>query len=291
MGARCDAPDLERVHDAFDLATCWRSGGSTGWDVAPHLIELMAELEAERIGIQSVTESIDTTTPGGKLVFPIFRALAKFERNFIRERTYAGLAAARARGRKGGRRKRLGETQRAVAVDLYRQEKHAIDEICKLSASQGRRFRSMSRRLATYDARSGSFAAERAEFAGYRLGASVLATVQSIRRKRTVPQGLTRPRHPTDARRPREPRVAPPLEPMPDSAFTSSPGTIILSQPGATEATHEATFRQENRLAVFPLSVYLSSLVLPSRSLNRHGYVPATQNCVCGLINSGEWRG
>ena len=81
----------------------------------------MAELEAERIGFQSVTESIDTTTPGGKLVFHIFGALAEFERNLIRERTYAGLAAARARGRKGGRRKKLGEKQRAVAVDLYRQ--------------------------------------------------------------------------------------------------------------------------------------------------------------------------
>jgi DNA invertase Pin-like site-specific DNA recombinase len=64
-----------------------------------HLIELMAELEAERIGFQSVTESIDTTTPGGKLVFHIFGALAELERNLIRERTYAGMAAARARGK------------------------------------------------------------------------------------------------------------------------------------------------------------------------------------------------
>jgi DNA invertase Pin-like site-specific DNA recombinase len=54
----------------------------------------MGELEAERIGFQSVTESIDTTTSGGKLVFHIFGALAEFERNLIRERTYAGLAAA-----------------------------------------------------------------------------------------------------------------------------------------------------------------------------------------------------
>ncbi len=114
-----------------DLATCWRSGGSTGWGVAAHLVELMAELEAERIGFQSVTESIDTTTPGGKPVFHVFGALAEFERNLIRERTYAGLAAARARGRKGGRRKKLGEKQRAVAVDLYRQKKHTIDEIRK----------------------------------------------------------------------------------------------------------------------------------------------------------------
>jgi DNA invertase Pin-like site-specific DNA recombinase len=72
-----------------------------------------------------------TTTPGGKLVFHIFGALAEFERNLIRDRTYAGLTAARARGRKGGRRKKLGEKQRAVAVDLYRQKKHSIDESCK----------------------------------------------------------------------------------------------------------------------------------------------------------------
>jgi len=114
-----------------DLATCSRSGGSTGWGVAAHLIELMAELEAVRIGFQSVTESINTGIPGGKPVSHIFGALAEFERNLIRERTHSGLAAARARGRKGGRRKKLGYEQRAVAVDLYRQKKLTIDEICK----------------------------------------------------------------------------------------------------------------------------------------------------------------
>jgi DNA invertase Pin-like site-specific DNA recombinase len=66
---------------------------------------------------------------GGNLVVHLFGALAELERNFIRERTYAALATARARGRKGGRRKELGEKQRAV--DLYRQKKHTIDEICK----------------------------------------------------------------------------------------------------------------------------------------------------------------
>lgn len=68
------------------------------------LVELITELESKNIGFRSVTESIDTTTPGGKLVFHIFGALAEFERNLIRERTIAGLAAARARGRKGGRK-------------------------------------------------------------------------------------------------------------------------------------------------------------------------------------------
>jgi DNA invertase Pin-like site-specific DNA recombinase len=58
-------------------------------------------------------------------------SLAEIDRNLIRERTYAGLTAAKARGRKGGRRKKLGEKQRAVAVDLCRQKKHTIDEMCK----------------------------------------------------------------------------------------------------------------------------------------------------------------
>jgi DNA invertase Pin-like site-specific DNA recombinase len=65
---------------------------------AHSLIEVIGGLEDQGIGFHSVTESIDTTTPGGKLAFHIFGALAEFERNLIRERTYAGLAAARARG-------------------------------------------------------------------------------------------------------------------------------------------------------------------------------------------------
>ncbi len=116
-GGKVQRPGLERVHDALrsgDVLAVWRLD-RLGRSLK-HLIELVAELESERIGFQSVTESIDTTTPGGKLVFHIFGALAEFERNLIRERTYAGLAAARARGRKGGRRKKLGEKQRALAA-------------------------------------------------------------------------------------------------------------------------------------------------------------------------------
>src|SRR4051812_26215392 len=70
-----------------------------------HLIETIRSLEERQIGFQSLTENIDTTTSGGKLVFHFFGALAEFERDLIRERTLAGLAAARARGRKGGRPK------------------------------------------------------------------------------------------------------------------------------------------------------------------------------------------
>src|SRR5918997_3149488 len=68
-----------------------------------HLIETVAALAARGIGFKSLTEQIDTTTPGGRLVFHVFAALAEFERDLTRERTQAGLAAARARGRQGGR--------------------------------------------------------------------------------------------------------------------------------------------------------------------------------------------
>lgn len=68
-----------------------------------HLIDLVAELEGRGVGLRSLTESIDSSTPGGKLVFHVFAALAEFERELIRERTLAGLSAARDRGRVGGR--------------------------------------------------------------------------------------------------------------------------------------------------------------------------------------------
>jgi DNA invertase Pin-like site-specific DNA recombinase len=96
-----------------------------------HLIEIMTDLEQRKIGFQSLQESIDTTTPGGKLVFHIFGALAEFERNLIRERTKAGLEAARARGKTGGRRHKLNATQRSLAVDLYHQKKLSLIEICQ----------------------------------------------------------------------------------------------------------------------------------------------------------------
>src|ERR671939_1153496 len=79
-----------------------------------HLIDTVTSLAAEGVGFKSLTEAIDTTTTGGKLVFHIFGALAEFEREIIRERTRAGLAAARARGKNGGRPKSL--TQKQVQI-------------------------------------------------------------------------------------------------------------------------------------------------------------------------------
>jgi DNA invertase Pin-like site-specific DNA recombinase len=95
----------------------------------PHLITTMTDLEERGIGFKSLTENIDTTTSGGKLIFHIFGALAEFERNLIRERTIAGLTAARARGRRGGRPKALTVKQRSIAQELY-EKRHPIAEIC-----------------------------------------------------------------------------------------------------------------------------------------------------------------
>lgn len=123
---------LDRARDQLrkgDVLVVWRLD-RLGRSLK-HLIELMNEMEQAGIGFCSLQESINTTTPGGKLVFHIFGALAEFERNLIRERTKAGLDAARARGRKGGRPKSLDLAQRTLAVDLYDQRKHTVDEICR----------------------------------------------------------------------------------------------------------------------------------------------------------------
>jgi DNA invertase Pin-like site-specific DNA recombinase len=96
----------------------------------PHLISTMTDLEERGIGFKSLTENIDTTTSGGKLIFHIFGALAEFERNLIRERTQAGLVAARSRGRKGGRPNVLSMKQLGIARDLY-EKRHPIADICR----------------------------------------------------------------------------------------------------------------------------------------------------------------
>jgi len=97
----------------------------------PHLIATLTDLEERGIGFKSLTENIDTTTSGGKLIFHIFGALAEFERNLIRERTQAGLTAARDRGRTGGRPKVLTGRQLSIAQSLYDDPAHSIAEICR----------------------------------------------------------------------------------------------------------------------------------------------------------------
>jgi DNA invertase Pin-like site-specific DNA recombinase len=97
-----------------------------------HLIETIRHLESQGIHFKSLQEQIDTTTSGGKLVFHVFGALAEFERDLIRERTHAGLAAARARGRMFGRPKALPVSPRKVAQlqTLAKDERTTVGEIC-----------------------------------------------------------------------------------------------------------------------------------------------------------------
>jgi DNA invertase Pin-like site-specific DNA recombinase len=97
-----------------------------------HLIHLVEKLEHQGIGLRSLQENIDTTTNGGRLVFHLFGALAEFERNLIRERTQAGLSAARARGRQGGRPKLLDPKRLGLALRLYQERQHSIVEICQI---------------------------------------------------------------------------------------------------------------------------------------------------------------
>ncbi len=96
------------------------------------LIALVSALEVKGIELASLTESIDTSTSAGKLFFHILGAIAELEKNLIIDRTRAGLAAARARGRTGGRPKLLDQPKRALAVKLYHERDKTVKEICNL---------------------------------------------------------------------------------------------------------------------------------------------------------------
>jgi DNA invertase Pin-like site-specific DNA recombinase len=107
-----------------------------------HLIETISKLQQRAIGFKSLTENIDTTTPGGKLIFHVFGALAEFERDLIRERTQAGLAAARARGRRGGRPILLNAKQRQLLQTLYSDKSSRIaDTLSALHISKSTLYR------------------------------------------------------------------------------------------------------------------------------------------------------
>jgi DNA invertase Pin-like site-specific DNA recombinase len=95
-----------------------------------HLIDTITELHARGVGFKSLTENIDTTTSGGKLVFHIFGALAEFEREIIRERTQAGLAAARSRGKIGGRPKALTPKEVQMLNSMASDKSLTVADIC-----------------------------------------------------------------------------------------------------------------------------------------------------------------
>src|SRR3954451_17094496 len=94
-------------------------------------METIRELEGRGVHFRSLQEQLDTGTSGGKLVFHVFGALAEFERDLIRERTYAGLAAARARGRVGGRPSSLTPEKIRAARALYNAKDSTVADICK----------------------------------------------------------------------------------------------------------------------------------------------------------------
>jgi len=128
-GALATRPALEQVLDQLrpgDTLMVWkldRLGRSLR-----HLVDTIAAL-GEGVGFRSLQEAIDTTTPGGKLVFHIFAALAEFERDLIRERTSAGLAAARARGRTGGRPAVMTEPKIKLAREMYASRQYTVAAI------------------------------------------------------------------------------------------------------------------------------------------------------------------
>ena len=97
----------------------------------PDLVQIIAELEQKGIGFESITERIETGSAAGKLVFHVFAALAEFERNLIRERTNAGLAAARARGRAGGRKPKLDEKDVKEIRALWRDKSIPVADIAR----------------------------------------------------------------------------------------------------------------------------------------------------------------
>jgi DNA invertase Pin-like site-specific DNA recombinase len=132
-GAKAERPGLAqalkecRPGDALVVWKLDRLGRSL-----PHLVETVRDLADRSIGFKSLQENIDTTTSGGKLIFHIFASLAEFERDLIRERTMAGLSAARARGRKGGRPKGVDEKKRQAALSLKKDTTRSVKDICQI---------------------------------------------------------------------------------------------------------------------------------------------------------------
>ena len=99
-----------------------------------HLLDMVAELEFRGVGLVSLTDAINTTSAQGRLVFNLFASLAEFERELIRERTHAGLASARARGRVGGRQRGISEQAERTAIiaeTLYREQQLGVNEIAQ----------------------------------------------------------------------------------------------------------------------------------------------------------------
>lgn len=120
-----DAMKFAREGDTLVVWKLDRLGRSLG-----HLIDTVTGMGERKIAFRSLQESIDTNTSGGKLFFHMFGALAEFERDIIRERTNAGLSAARARGRIGGRPKMMDENKIQLAHALLKARATPVADIC-----------------------------------------------------------------------------------------------------------------------------------------------------------------
>ena len=132
-GSKASRPELDRMLDQLrrgDIVVVWRLD-RLGRSLK-NLIELVEDLADKGVGFRSLSESIDTTTANGRLFFSIMGALAEFERDLIRERTNAGLAAARARGRVGGRPTVMNPKKIDKARKLYDSRQHTVAEIAEM---------------------------------------------------------------------------------------------------------------------------------------------------------------
>lgn len=131
-GAQRDRPELKAALDTLrpgDTLVVWKLDRLAR--SLRQLIDTVESLDTRHIGFRSLTEAIDTTAPGGKLIFHLFGALAEFERSVIRERTNAGLASARARGKLGGRPAALSADDIAAAKALLRDPAITVEQIAK----------------------------------------------------------------------------------------------------------------------------------------------------------------
>ncbi len=131
-GAQRERPQLGAALDymrAGDTLVVWKLDRLAR--SLKQLIETVEELGGRGVGLRSLTEALDTTTSGGRLVFHIFASLAEFERGIIRERTLAGLEAARARGRRGGRPPALTDKDLAAARAMLRDPDITVAEVAR----------------------------------------------------------------------------------------------------------------------------------------------------------------
>ncbi|BBM86648.1 recombinase family protein [Candidatus Uabimicrobium amorphum] len=120
------AVDQLRKGDTFVVCSLDRLGRSV-----KQLIEFVNDLKKIGVAFRSIREAIDTETPTGKFFFHVTAAFAELERNLIQERTKVGLAAARARGRKGGRKRVIDDKKFQIALQLYEENKTPVTDICK----------------------------------------------------------------------------------------------------------------------------------------------------------------